>query len=100
VKAAIELTRGKINEATELLYQGKKQEGCAKIDEVLVSLMGLNQQLALIRATGELYDYDGTALLTILTDVMKAIAEKDFVLVSDILQYDMLEELERLEQRL
>lgn len=99
MKEAITVAKQKITEAAEVICQGKKQEGYAKIDEVLVSLINLNQKIEAALMSGAISDYDESIFIGILTEAMKALEAKDMVLLSDILQYDMLEEIEALEQR-
>ena len=88
----------KIAEAAEAFYQGNAKLGYGKVTEIATYLLTLNQQVIEAVGNGNLIGYDQNRFMEILTEMMNAMTEKDNVLLSDILQYDMIEELECLEE--
>ena len=98
MKEIIELTKEKISEATEAFYQGNGKLGYTKVTEIATYLLDLNQGVAEAIGKGNLTGYNQNHFIEILTDMMNAMTEQDNVLLSDILQYDMMEELEYLEE--
>ncbi len=98
MKTTIELTRQKISEATEAFYQGKSKEGYEKVSEIAVYLLNLNQKVVDALENRSLVDYNQNRFMEILNEMLNAMTAKDSVLLSDILHYDMLEELEHLEE--
>ena len=98
MQKTIELTKEKIQEVIETFDKKEIAKGYAKVSEVAGYLLDLNQKIVEALGNGRLLEYNMNHFMEILNDLMSALTEKDSVLISDILQYDMLEELERLEK--
>lgn len=83
-----------IQNTTKLFYQQKNQEGFAALDATLDTLMkGVSDILIYHKGKEELINEN--MLNVVLTEAMKALEQKDTILLSDILIYevnDMLEE--------
>lgn len=86
-----------IQRVADLLYKQQNKNGMlefnallSKLSElvILISQMGENQEIL----------FDSNQYLRTLTEAMKAMEEKDNVLLADILQYDLLDQLKEFEK--
>lgn len=94
----IETSISKIEEATDLFYQHKDHEGYLRLDEIIGQLMELADGLKDI--VNEKPDINVQEFLEILTEAMNALQERDTVLLSDILQYDLTDQLHSIREQL
>lgn len=94
----IETSISKIEEATDLFYQHKDHEGYLRLDEIIGQLMKLADGLKDI--VNEKPDINVQEFLEILTEAMNALQERDTVLLSDILQYDLTDQLHSIREQL
>ncbi len=90
VKQAI----GSIEITSELFYQQNIQEGYSQLEQTLAILSGLADLLYAEDADSVDCQIDSSRFSAILSDALGALEQKDTVLLSDILQYDLKELLE------
>lgn len=86
-----------IDDMTELFYQQKKNEALAKMNDVLDNILKVNDTIAQIN---DISDEDRQRLVVILGEAVKAMESKDYVLLADILKYDMIDILNEYKQSL
>lgn len=84
-----------IDDMTELFYQQKKNEALAKMNDVLDNILKVNDTIAQIN---DISDEDRQRLVVILGEAVKAMESKDYVLLADILKYDMTDILNEYKQ--
>lgn len=94
----IEISITKIEEVTDLFYQHKDHEGYLRLDEIIGHLMKLAEGLKEI--VEEKPDINVQEFLDILTEAMNALEERDTVLLSDIMQYDLTDQLNSIREQL
>jgi len=68
----------------ELFYQQKNEEALGKMNIFLNNVVAIS---------GSLSDEDGQKVLGVLTEALNAMEAKDYVLLADILKYDMIDVL-------
>lgn len=84
-----------IGNMTELFYQHKNKEALDHMDSVLDKISVISSQIA----DDEAYQNE-MHILEILVEALSAFEAKDYILLSDILSYDMIEELEKIKEKL
>lgn len=83
-----------LNGIADMLYQQKYQQAYEKIDGVLIELSDV---LDTIYGSSEQANIHVENLMKILTNAIHAMEKKDSVLVADILKYDVIEELQKID---
>ncbi len=91
LKRYIEETKSGIIAMTELFYQQNVQEALNKMPNVLD---GIEKIYVLINDVDCIEAEDKTSIVRILGEAMNAMESGDYVLLADILQYDMIDILE------
>lgn len=89
-----------INEASDLFYQQKSQLGYQKLNIIVERLMELENVLTYINKENSTKKIDSEALMISLKEALKAMEEKDTVLIADVFKYDVIESLEYIEKNL
>lgn len=89
--AMIDRTKDTTTAITELLYQQKTSEALESINSMLNDITELSLALSAIEAIAE---DDKKRLVMVLGDALVAMEKKDYVLLADILQYDMIDLLD------
>ena len=87
----IDRTKDSTGVITELLYQQKTSEALESINAMLNNITELSVALSAIEAIAE---DDKKRLVMVLGDALAAMEKKDYVLLADILQYDMIDLLD------
>ncbi len=87
-------------EVSELFYQQKDSEGYGKLSLVIDKISGIIEKLFLSKVQSGVPDFDQRKLLETLGEAMKAMADRDSVLLGDILQYDLLEQFVQIHDQL
>lgn len=100
LKQEIRLLSGAIQRTTELFYTQREAEGYQALGMLLPSVTSLIDSLFAIRAAEGKPEFDDKELVRPLTDAVKAMEEKDGVLLADIMQYDFLDQLDLIEKQL
>lgn len=77
---------------SELFYQQKHQEALAVMPDLLDGIMNLTNMLAGKEGVTE---ESKNELVKVMGDSLMAMEKKDYVLLADVLQYDMIETLDR-----
>lgn len=85
-----------IEEVVELFYQQKLQEALDKFQVVISGMMTAIDTLFTYKAENEGFEIDEIKITNTLKDAMKALEDRDMVLLADILQYDYLEYMNEL----
>lgn len=84
-----------IEKTTELFYQQKIEEGYKELNHTLIMLTDTVNHIFNYKAEGNDIGVEEDYLVQVLTEAMKALEMKDVILLSDILQYDLKELLEK-----
>lgn len=92
----IDQIMAQIEQAGDLFYQHKDHEGYEILNETIGGLLELAEKLKVIARENEGIELGEQELLSILNEALSALEEKDTVMLSDILQYDLMERLESL----
>lgn len=95
VKVKIDSAIGIIDDMTELFYQQKKNEALEKMNEVLDNILVVNDAIATVQG---IPDDNKQRITIILGEAMKAMESNDYVLLADILKYDMIDILNEYKQ--
>ncbi len=77
---------------SELFYQQKNQEALAAMPSLLDGIMNLTTMIAEKEGISEESTQE---LVKVMGESLVAMEKKDYVLLADILQYDMIETLDR-----
>lgn len=77
-------------EITDLFYKQKNKESYAKLDSYLLHLMKTIEMLFTYQSEHNENNIDLNIINKYLTEALKAMEEKDTVLLADILKYDIL----------
>ena len=89
--ALIDVAVGKINAMTEFFYQQKNQEALLEMSGILDAILAVSGAIMPLENIGE---EDKKKAVNVLGEAMKAMEEKDYVLLADIMRYDMIDTLE------
>jgi len=81
-----------INKMTEYFYQNNNQNALSLMPAILDDVMKVSITLDTKEGVVE---EDKAGLVKILSEALKAMEEGDYVLLADILQYDMIDILEK-----
>jgi len=81
-----------IDKVTKLFYQQKREEAYDQLDSMLVSLIKTTDILG---KNKEIHDYNENEINIGLTKAMRAMEDKDYILLSDILRYEIMEILKK-----
>ncbi len=87
----IDNTKNIITGITELLYQQKPSEALVVMDSMLNAITELSVNLS---RTDGIPEEDKGKLVVVLGEALSAMEKKDYVLLADILQYDMTDLLD------
>lgn len=78
---------------TEFFYQNNNQEALVCMPELLD---GILKMAGILETLENISEEDKQEFVKILTEALKAMEEKDYVLLADILQYDMIDKIEKI----
>ncbi len=84
-----------IDQVADLLYQRNITEGYKNLDKVLALLSSTINDICQYQEKGIDFGIEEKNIEEVLNTAMKAIEEKDEVLLADILHYDVIELLEK-----
>lgn len=82
-----------IDQTTEIFYQQKMDEGYKQLEITLAVLTKAIDTLFQYKAAGNPIEMDEQQLTGVLSEALKAMQERDTVLLSDIMQYELKESL-------
>ncbi|MCI8306452.1 MAG: hypothetical protein HFH14_00240 [Lachnospiraceae bacterium] len=88
----IEKVSDLVKAISELFYQQKNQEALAAMPSLLDGIMNLS---GMISEKEGITEENKQELVKVMGDSLMAMENKDYVLLADILQYDMIETLDR-----
>ncbi len=86
-----------VKDVIDKFYQHSTRKRFIYFDDILKQLLELANHLSLEGELGQHYLEEGR-LLSVLTEMAKALEQKDETLLADILQYDLLELLTEMEK--
>lgn len=86
-----------VKDVIDKFYQHSTRKRFIYFDDILKQLLELASHLSLEGELGQHYLEEGR-LLSVLTEMAKALEQKDETLLADILQYDLLELLTEMEK--
>lgn len=95
LKSILQMTSNSIEETTALFYQQKLSEGFRKLMPTLNLLTQAIDAIYTYKAEGKELELDTEGLMNTLKDAMHALEEKDTVLLSDILTYEVKDLFDR-----
>lgn len=99
LRSKIEETIQIIDNNTDLFYQNKIDEGYKHLDNTLIKISDTIEEVIKYQSQcGK--DIQGESIVGILTEAMKALENKDALLLADILQYELKEVLEEVKSEL
>ncbi|HWT73655.1 MAG TPA: hypothetical protein VN258_02905 [Mobilitalea sp.] len=90
----IEETIQSIDQVTDLLYQWNTSEAYQSLDKTFILLSGTINSIYQCQMVDNDLEIDIKIIMEALNNAMKAIEEKDTILLADILYYDIKELLE------
>lgn len=82
-----------IEEMVICFYQQKKEQGYAKLDETLNLLGNVMDELSYLKKENDKLSFDLDSMNIALNHALVALQEKDTILFSDILNYELLTQL-------
>lgn len=89
-----------IEDTTTLFYQQKNQEGFLALDAMLHSIVNTVGKIENYQALLDEKIFDSEIFSVVLTEAMKALEQKDMVLVSDIMIFEVITMFEECFNRL
>jgi hypothetical protein len=95
IKAVINETLKDIEQITENFYQQKQSEGYLGLVKIIDSLVRITDYLSSIEKTAVIAE-NNILIMNALQDATEALANKDSVLLADILKYDISDVLKHL----
>lgn len=95
IKQMVENINYDIDEIVEMFYQQKRQNAYKKLECTLSDMIQLMEEVSLCRKEQEV-EFNVVQLLNALRETLKAMEEKDDILLADILKYEVQEKLTEL----
>lgn len=89
-----------IKEIVDFFYQQKDGEALKKFEVVIGGMMSSMDALASYRNENSDFTFDESKIMGTLTEAMNALQDGDLVLLADILQYDFLEYIQELTEKM
>ena len=83
---------GNIKEITALFYQNNNQQA---LESMPVLLDNIIKMTSVLDVNENVSEDDKNELVKVLTEALKAMEERDYVLLADVLQYDMMDVLNK-----
>ena len=100
IKKNIENTINKLQEAIELFYQQNDGEAFKKFEISIANIDVLIKNIGKYEIEKDISILDKDKIVNILTEALEALETKDNVLMADILQYDFIEYLNEVLEKL
>ncbi len=85
IKSTIEL----IESAAGLFYQQKRQEGLQQLELVIGSITDTAQRIVSYQAEMQVVLMEEIVFNAVLTEALKSLEQKDFILLADILVFEI-----------
>ena len=95
-KETLEREVNEIQEQLNLFYQQKTEVALNVFSDILDKVKNVVDQLFAYKEDQKLFSLDEEKIVRFLTEAMSAIEEKDYILMADILQYDLVEYIQGL----
>lgn len=89
-----------IQKISDMIYQQKLVEAFQQFSILLNELTIITDQIFVLHNRGELEGFDENLYLKTLTEAMGALESRDDVLLADILNYDLLQQIEKIIKQL
>lgn len=100
LKDKLEESIQSIGITTELFYQQKIEQGYKQLEYTIAILIDTTNSIFKYKAENHDILIDEKQLVQVLADAMEAMEVKDTVLLSDILQYELIELLDKIHSML
>lgn len=100
IRKNIENTINKLQEAIELFYQQNDGKAFSKFEISIANIDVLIENIGKYEIENDISIMDKDRIVNILTEAMEALEIKDNVLMADILQYDFIEYLNEILEKL
>lgn len=85
-----------INEVATYFYQQKESKGYSKLNETINIIEDSINRIVNLNIENNNIDIDLPSIIDILNRAMETIEAKDSILLADILQYEMVEEFQKI----
>lgn len=85
----------KIDKVSDLFYQQKDSEGLEAMKFVIDDMMSAASGLDACARADNCFSFDANGFLGVLKQALDAMAKKDYVMLSDVLKYDLSEILSK-----
>ena len=99
-KEQIKNTINEVQEVVDLFYQQNDKDAFDKFLIVLEDMTKAIDNLAIYKNTNPGFTIDDKKIFSILSNAMEALESDDKVLLADILQYDFIEYIESLVEKM
>ena len=99
-KETVDNTIEDIKDTVDLFYQQKDAEALNKFEVVIGEMMDSMDALVEYRNDNEEFEFDEEKISSTLKDAMNSLQDGDLVLLADILQYDFLEYMQELADKM
>lgn len=99
-KEQIVATIDKVQNVVDFFYQQKDKEAFEKLDVTLDDMTIAIDNLVAYKNEHQSFVFDDSKLCTILKDAVNALESEDEVLMADILQYDFIEYINELLEKM
>ena len=100
LKKAMAMLAESIAKTAELFYTQKESAGYLAFGELLTPLSSILDGLFVLQNSNGKPEFDQQELLQLFSEAMKAMENRDAILLADILQYDMLDKFEEISSQL
>ncbi len=90
----------KIDKVSDLFYQQKDSEGLEAMKYVIDDMMGVASGLDSYAKADRTFTFDANEFLAVLKQALDSMAKKDYVMLSDVLKYDLSEILSKYKEAL
>lgn len=100
LKETLKKITNEIHKISDLIYQQKLLEAFQQFSILLNELTIITDQVFALHNRGELEGFDENLYLKTLTEAMSALESRDDVLLADVLNYDLLEQIEKIIKQL
>lgn len=98
LKKKIVIAKQSIDETTDLFYQNKTNEGYKRFEDTITVLTDTINNIFEYKNQGYDIGIEEPHLVEVLTNAMNAMEEKDALLLSDILNYELKELFEQVDE--
>lgn len=96
LKDMLKVAINDVKSTTDLFYQQKEHDAYVKFNTALESISSVVEKLFFMYNETGFPEFSQEDFMLNLNNAMNALQEKDAVLLADVLQYDLLEQFEKI----